>query len=128
MTMQQDLNSLTISGCVHSAPQMHRYDDGDVACTLTLAHTTDHHESGHWELQLYSVSLWGALAEEFADEFETGQRIIITGRLDCVHQQTLTGYDSIVSIIADRVITIPADDEDTGVAAAQLLLTQGRDR
>ncbi|MGH2942967.1 MAG: single-stranded DNA-binding protein [Solirubrobacteraceae bacterium] len=92
----------------------------------SLTHTTDHHETGHWEVQLYSVSLWGTLAEDFTDEFEIGQRIVVTGRLDCVHEQTLTGYQSIVSIIASRVITIPADDQDAGIAAAQLLLTQDR--
>jgi single-stranded DNA-binding protein len=128
MTTQQDLNQITISGHVHSAPELHRYDDGDIACTLTLTHSTDHHQSGHWELQLYHVSLWGPLAEDFADTFEIGQRIVITGRLDCVHQQTLTGYQSIVSIIAERVITIPAADQDTGIATGQLALTQGQDR
>jgi hypothetical protein len=65
----QDLNQLTISGHVRSEPQLHRYDDGDIACTLTLTHTTDHHQSGHWELQLYHVSLWGDAAVDFAETF-----------------------------------------------------------
>jgi single-stranded DNA-binding protein len=122
MTMQ-DLNQLTISGHVRSEPQLHRYDDGDIACTLTLSHTTDHHESGHWELQLYHVSLWGDVAVDFAETFESGQRIVVTGRLDCVHQQTLTGYQSVVSIIAERIITMPATVEDTSADSGQLLLS-----
>ena len=123
MTMQ-DLNQLTISGHVRSEPQLHQYDDGDIACTLTLTHTTDHHQSGHWELQLYHVSLWGEVAVDFAERFELGQRIVVCGRLDCVHQQTLTGYQPVVSIIAARIITIPAAiDDDTSPDTAQLLLS-----
>jgi single-stranded DNA-binding protein len=118
----QDLNQLTISGHVHSQPELHEFDDGDIACTLTLTHTTDHHQSGHWELQLYHVNLWGPPARDFADTFQIGQRIVITGRLDCLHQQTLTGYHSIVSIIAERIITIPATSEDTSASTGQLQL------
>lgn len=29
----QDLNQLTISGHTRGEPQLHRYDDGDTACT-----------------------------------------------------------------------------------------------
>ena len=39
----QDLNALTISGHVHSEPELHQFDDGDKAYTFVLAHTTDHH-------------------------------------------------------------------------------------
>jgi hypothetical protein len=51
------MSKLTISGHVRGEPQLHRYDDGDTACTLTLTHATDHHQSEHWEPQLYHVSL-----------------------------------------------------------------------
>jgi single-stranded DNA-binding protein len=119
----QDLNQLTISGHVRSEPQLHRYDDGDIACTLTLSHTTDHHDSAHWELQLYHVSLWGDVAADFAETFELGQRIVVTGRLDCVHQRTLTGYQSVVSIIAERIITMPATVDETSADSDQLLLS-----
>jgi single-stranded DNA-binding protein len=119
----QDLNQLTISGHVRTEPELHRYDDGDSTCTFTLTHTTDHHQTGHWELQLYHVSLWGPDAEYFADTYELGQRIVVTGRLDCVHRESLTGYHSVVSIIAERIITMPAAAEDPVSYTEQLALS-----
>jgi hypothetical protein len=116
----QDLNQVTISGHTRSQPQLHEYNDGDSAYTLT--HTTDHHESGHWELQLYSVSIWQPASHEFIEHFELGQRVAITGRLDCVCHQTLTGYQPVVSIIAERIITLHPSPQDNGSDQPQLAL------
>ncbi len=107
----QDLNQLTISGRVRSELKLHRYDDGDFACEFVLTHSTDHYQTGNWELQYYNVHIWGQAAQTFADSFEVDQRIVVTGRLDSIYEQTLTGYQPLVSIIANRIITIdgPAD-------------------
>jgi single-stranded DNA-binding protein len=124
MTMQ-DLNQVTISGHILSEPQLHRFDDED-AYTLTLTHHTDHHQSGHWELQLYSVSIWPPTSQAFIDQFQLGQRVTITGRLDCVCQQTLTGYQPVVSIIAERIITLQPRSQNACASAEQLLLRTDR--
>ena len=110
---RQDLNALTISGHVHSEPELHQFDDGDKAYTFVLAHTTDHHHSGHWELQFYTVSIWAPFGKPFIDTVQIGQRIVVTGRLDSVYHETFTGYQPIVSIIAERVITTNAPAQDT---------------
>jgi single-stranded DNA-binding protein len=118
----QDLNQVTISGHIHSQPQLHEYNDGDSAYTFTLTHTTDHHESGHWELQLYSVSIWQPASHAFIEHFAVGQRVAITGRLDCVCHETLTGYQPVVSIIAERIITLHPSPQDNGSDQPQLAL------
>jgi single-stranded DNA-binding protein len=121
MPHTQDLNQLTISGRVRSAPQLHRFDDGDTACTFVLTHSTDHYQTGDWELQYYNVSVWGQAADAFADSFQTDQWIVVTGRLDAVYDQTLTGYQPIVSIIADRIITTdPPPDPAANTAQREL--------
>ena len=115
----QDLNQLTISGRVRSEPQLHQFDDGDIACEFVLTHTTDHYQTGNWELQYYNVSIWGQAAVTFAETFEIDQRIVVTGRLDAVYDQTLTGYQPIVSIIANHIITAdPTPDQ--AASSAQL--------
>jgi single-stranded DNA-binding protein len=111
----QDLNQLTISGHIRSQPQLHEYDDGDSAYTFTLTHSTDHHQTGDWELQLYSVSIWQPASHTFIEQFELGQPVAITGRLDCVCHETLTGYQPIVSIIAERIITLHDSPQDTSI-------------
>jgi single-stranded DNA-binding protein len=111
----QDLNALTISGRVRSAPQLQHFDDGDSVCTFVLTHTTDHHQSGHWELQYYNVAIWGPNAQTFYDAVELDAQIVVTGRLDSVYDQTLTGYQPIVSIIANRIITVDAGAEQATV-------------
>jgi single-stranded DNA-binding protein len=110
----QDLNALTISGHVRSKPELQQYADGDSVCMFVLTHTTDHHQTGNWELQFYNVSIWGPHAEYFADTFEIDQRIVVTGRLDSVYDETFTGYQPIVSIIANRIIAMHAPADDTG--------------
>ena len=104
----QDLNQLTISGRVRSQPQLQHFDDGDSVCTFVLTHCTDHHQSGNWEIQYYNVAIWGPDARTFAEDFEIAQQIGVTGRLDSIYDQTLTGYQPIVSIIANRIITVDA--------------------
>lgn len=119
----QDLNQLTISGRVRSAPRLHQFDDGDIACEFVLTHSSDHYETGHWELQYYNVHIWGQAAQTFADTFALDQQIVVTGRLDAVYEQTLTGYQPIVAIIANRIITTdPTPDPATSNTEAQLNL------
>ena len=112
---RQDLNQLTISGHLRSQPQLQQFDDGDNVCTFVLTHSTDHHQSGHWEIQYYNVAIWGPDARTFYDTVEIGQQIAVTGRLDSIYEPTLTGYQPIVSIIANRILTIDAGAEQTSV-------------
>jgi hypothetical protein len=117
----QDLNQLTISGRVHSQPRLHHFDDGDIACEFVLTHSTDHYQTGDWELQYYNVSIWGQAAETFAESFQLDQSIVVTGRLDAVYDQTLTGYQPIVAIIANRIITTdPTPDQTASDAQLDL--------
>jgi single-stranded DNA-binding protein len=117
----QDLNELTISGRVRSEPQLHQFDDGDIACEFVLTHSTDHYQTGNWELQYYNVSIWGQAAETFAETFQIDQKIVVTGRLNAVYDQTLTGYQPIVSIIANHIITTdPTPDPATNNAQLDL--------
>jgi len=116
----QDLNQLTISGHINSQPELHAFDDDDNAYTFTLSHTTDHHQSGHWELQLYHVSIWQPASEAFIEHFRLGQRVAITGHLDCAYHETPAGYQPIVSIIADRIITLD-DPQDAARASNEAL-------
>ena len=109
----QDLNQLTISGRVRSQPQLQRFDDGDRACTFVLTHTTDHYQTGNWELQYYNVAIWEPDAQTFYDTVELDQQIVATERLDSVYEQTLTGYQPIVSIIANRILTLHGAPEQT---------------
>jgi single-stranded DNA-binding protein len=109
----QDLNQLTISGHVRSKPQLRQYTDGDSVCMFVLTHTTDHHESGNWELQFYNVHIWGPDAEYFDDMFELDQRVVVTGRLDSIYDESFTGYQPIVSIIANHIIAMPGPVDDT---------------
>jgi single-stranded DNA-binding protein len=111
----QDLNQLTISGRVRSQPQLQHFDDGDQACTFVLTHSTDHHQTGNWEIQYYNVAIWGPDAQTFYDTVEIDQQIVVTGRLDSIYEQTLTGYQPIVSIIANRIITVDAGVEQATV-------------
>jgi single-stranded DNA-binding protein len=118
----QDLNQVTISGHIHSQPGLHEFDDGDSAYTFTLTHTTDHHQTGDWELQLYSVSIWQPASHTFIEQFELGQRVAITGQLDCVCRETLTGYQSIVSVIAEHIIALHDSPQNASSDQPQLAL------
>jgi single-stranded DNA-binding protein len=118
----QDLNQLTLSGRVRSEPQLQHFDDGDSACTFVLTHSTDHHQTGNWKLQYYNVAIWGPDARTFAEDFELDQQIVVTGRLDSVYEQTLTGYQPIVSIIANRIITLHGAAEQATSDVEQLRL------
>ena len=51
-------------------------------------------------MQFYNVAAYGPLGESFAATFQCGQRIVITGRLDCEHEPTLLGYWPLASVIA----------------------------
>jgi single stranded DNA-binding protein len=111
-----DLNQLLISGHVRREPELREEPDGDSVCSFVLTHTSEHQESGHWELQFYNVHIYGPLAESFAETCKTGQKIMITGRLDCELHETLTGYQPVVSIIATSVITLYGMAEHNSVA------------
>jgi len=118
----QDLNQLTISGRLLSEPQLQQFNDGDRACTFVLTHSTDHHQTGHWEIQYYNVAIWGPAAQTFYDTIKRGQHIVVTGRLDSIYEQTLTGYQPIVSIIANRILTLDGASEQASSTVEQLRL------
>ena len=81
-----------------------------------LTHTSEREESGHWELQFYNVTIHGQLGESFAASCKTGQRVMITGRVDCELRETLMGYQPVVSIIATSIITLYGTVEHNSVA------------
>ena len=110
----QDLNSLTISGRVEREPQLRDHDECGTVCRFVLTHTVDLPDSERFvaEIQFYNAAIYGPLGESFAAVWKTGQKIIIKGRLDCEHQETLTGYQPIASILVDSLTTLHelADD------------------
>jgi single-stranded DNA-binding protein len=111
-----DLNQLLISGHVRRQHELRKEADGASVCSFVLTHTTEHEESGHWELQFYNVTVHGPLGESFAETCKTGQKIMITGRLDCELHETLTGYQPVISIIATSIITLYGIAEPNSVA------------
>jgi len=86
---------------------------------------TPEDQTGHWELQFYTVSIWAPFGKPFIDTVQIGQRIVVTGRLDSVYHETFTGYQPIVSIIAERVITTNDPAQDTSNTEPPLRLTTG---
>jgi primosomal replication protein N len=50
-----DLNQLTIAGYVRREPELREFPDGESSCSFVLTHTSEHPESGHWELQFYDA-------------------------------------------------------------------------
>ena len=108
-----DVNQLTISGHVEREPELQEYPGCGSVCTFVLTHTREHEESGHWELQFYNVAAYGPLGESFAATFHGGQRVVIIGRLDCEHEQTLLGYRPLASVIADSILVIHGTADDS---------------
>jgi single-stranded DNA-binding protein len=103
-----DLNSLTISGRVEREPQLQNHDECGTVCRFVLTHTVELPDSERFsaEIQFYNVAIYGPLGESFAAVWKTGQKIIIEGRLDCEHQETLTGYQPIASILVDSLTVL----------------------
>jgi single-stranded DNA-binding protein len=117
-----DVNQLTISGCVENDPELQEHPDCGSVCTFVLTHTTEPPDPEHFsaEIQFYNVAIYGPLGESFMATFKPGLRIIINGRLDCEHQQTLTGYQPTASILADSIITLHGTTEQTSDETDQL--------
>jgi single-stranded DNA-binding protein len=103
-----DLNQLTISGRVERAPELSEHPECGTVCTFVLTHTVEllDNERFSAEIQFYNAAIYGPLGQSFAAVYEPGQKIIIEGRLDCEHQQTLTGYQPIASILVDSITTM----------------------
>jgi hypothetical protein len=59
-TTGEDVNELTISGHIEHELELTEDDYGQWVCAFVLTHTTTHYESGHWELQYYDITLYGA--------------------------------------------------------------------
>jgi single-stranded DNA-binding protein len=117
-----DINQLTISGHVESQPELEEHPDYGSVCRFVLTHTTEPPDPERFEceLQFYNVAIYGPLGESFMATFKPGMRIIINGRLDCEHQQTLLGYQPTASILADSIITLHGTTEQTSDEADQL--------
>jgi len=113
-----DLNQLTISGRVEREPQLSEHPDCGTVCRFILTHTVElpGNERFSAEIQFYNVSIYGPLGESFAAVYQAGQKIIIEGRLDCEHQETLTGYQPIASILVDSIITMHELAEHTSTS------------
>ena len=78
-----DINQVTISAHIDYQPQLRQDEDGQALCEFLLSHVTACPDSGHWELQHYSVAIYGPHARVFVDTYQPGAMLIITGRLDC---------------------------------------------
>ena len=79
-TVGEGVNELTVSGHIEHDLELYEDDYGQWVCRFVLTHTTTHYETGHWELQYYDVTLYGA--RPFARSYERGQTILIRGQLD----------------------------------------------
>jgi len=84
-----------------------------------LTHTVElpHNERFSAEIQFYNVSIYGPMGESFTAVYQPGLRIVIEGRLDCEHQETLTGYQPIASILADSITTMHEFTEDSSTSS-----------
>jgi single-stranded DNA-binding protein len=122
-TTGEDVNELTISGHIEHDLELTEDDYGQWVCRFVLTHTTTHYETGHWELQYYDVTLYGA--KPFARHYQPGQMILITGQLDHHVQTTPTGSQSQASIHAHTIITAHGPQPQP---TAKRSLTRGRRR
>ena len=113
-----DLNQLTISGRVEREPQLQDHDECGTVCRFVLTHTVELPDNERFsaEIQFSNVSIYGPLGESFAAVWKSGQKIIVEGRLDCEHQETLTRYQPIASILADSLITMHELAPDTSTS------------
>jgi hypothetical protein len=76
----EDINQVTVSGHIEHELELFEDDYGQWVCRFVLTHITTHYESGHWELQYYDVTLYGA--RPFARQYRRGQTILVCGQLD----------------------------------------------
>jgi single-stranded DNA-binding protein len=88
-----DVNQLTISGHVQREPELSEEHDGVSVCRFVLSHAVGDHESGHWELQLYHVNIYGPLGQSFASTHQPGQKVIITGCLTASFARRRPAYN-----------------------------------
>jgi hypothetical protein len=121
MTMQ-DLNQLTISGHVRTEPELRRFDDGDspARSRSRTPPTTTRPGTGSCS------STTSASGDPTPSTSPTRSRSDSGSSSPddwTTYQQSLTGYQSIVSILADRVITMPATAEEPGSYTEQLALS-----
>jgi hypothetical protein len=79
-TTGEDINQLTVSGHIEHDLELYEDDYGQWVCRFVLTHTTTHYETGHWELQYYDVTLYGA--RPFAHRYRPRQTILVSGQLD----------------------------------------------
>jgi hypothetical protein len=80
--LHADVCQLTITGTVHTRPEVIEDYDGEPVCCIVLTRTIDHPESGHWELQHHHVHVRGPIGEMYAETHRPGERIVVCGRLD----------------------------------------------
>jgi single-stranded DNA-binding protein len=118
----RDVNQLTISGRVERQPRLDEHPDCGTVCSFVLTHTVDlpNNERFSAEIQFYNVAIYGPLGESFMAAYRPGLRIIINGRLDCEHQQTLTGVQPVASILVDSIITLHGKTKPDSHTADQL--------
>jgi single-stranded DNA-binding protein len=117
-----DVNQLTISGRVESQPELEEHPECGTVCRFVLTHTVEPPDAERFEceLQFYNVAIYGPLGESFMAAYKPGLRIIINGRLDCEHQETLLGCQPVAWILADSIITLHGTAEQTSDEADQL--------
>jgi hypothetical protein len=60
-----------------------------------------------------TINVYGEPGQSFAADWVPAGKVIISGRLDCEHHETLIGYQPIVSNIADSIITLRGPQSST---------------
>lgn len=83
-----------------------------------LTHTNHAYDRGGWEQHHYNVTVHDRIAEAFAERYQPGQVIVITGQLDLQLQDTLIGPLPYISIVARRIVTVDGPLNSAASAAA----------
>jgi single-stranded DNA-binding protein len=93
---------------VRNDPELQDHPECGSVCKFVLTHTVELPDNERFsaEIQFYNVAIYGPLGESFMAAYRPGLRIIINGRLDCEHHQTLMGYQPVASILVDSIITL----------------------
>jgi primosomal replication protein N len=76
-----DINELTIAGHIDHHPWLHYDDDGQTVCEFVLRHMTTCPTIGTWQLEHYSVAIYGERARVFVETYQPGSMLVISGRL-----------------------------------------------
>jgi single-strand DNA-binding protein len=101
-------NNVTVVGNATRDPELRFTNSGQAVATFGLAvnRRWQNRQTQEWEesVSFFYITCWALLAENVAESFQTGSRVLVTGRLDQRSWETQDGEKrSKIEVIADEV-------------------------